>query len=179
MLIDLGFCKKFVDEENRHIAFRRGKPITGTARYISVNNHAGCELSRRDDLEALLYMIVFLHKGTLPWQGLPPTADVRERYRQVAQIKADTAAAVLCSSMPPQYAAFHGAVKRLAFEERPPYEDLRATFYQALLQMGVSMADMKYDWNEAQEPKSEVLAALAAQQPQQQQQPQPQLQQQQ
>ncbi|KAJ6216670.1 hypothetical protein RDWZM_007827 [Blomia tropicalis] len=83
-LIDLGFCKRYVDEHNCHIEYKKGKPITGTARYISVNNHGGCELSRRDDMEALIYMIVFLHKGHLPWQGLnAQSMGIKERYRQM------------------------------------------------------------------------------------------------
>lgn len=39
-------------------------------RYASINSHKNFEVSRRDDLEALLYMMVFLYKGELPWQGL-------------------------------------------------------------------------------------------------------------
>lgn len=70
-----------MDDENVHIEFRRGKPITGTQRYISVNNHLGHELSRRDDLEALLYMMVFLHKGELPWQGVQ--GDPREKAKKI------------------------------------------------------------------------------------------------
>ncbi len=144
-----------MDDDNRHIEYRTGKPFTGTIRYISVNNHASRELSRRDDLEALLYMIVFLHKGKLPWQGLPATADVRERYKQVGLVKHNIKASELCSSMPPHYASFLSTVKKLQFEQRPPYEDLRANFYQSLLQMGVSMPKEIYDWNEAHEPKSD------------------------
>ncbi len=36
---------------------------------MSVRNQKGQEVSRRDDLEALLYMSVHMFKQTLPWEG--------------------------------------------------------------------------------------------------------------
>ena len=52
-----------------HIPYKDGKNLTGTARYTSVNTHLGIEQSRRDDIEVLTYIFIFM-KGNLPWQGL-------------------------------------------------------------------------------------------------------------
>ena len=83
-LADFGFSKDYLDERNCHIPFQKGKPITGTARYISINNHQGKEVSRRDDMEALMYMCLFLHKGELPWQGIV-AKNIKEKYKQIGE----------------------------------------------------------------------------------------------
>jgi serine/threonine protein kinase len=63
-LIDFGLSKRFIDgKTRRHIAYRDGKGLTGTPRYASINSHLGKEQSRRDDLEALGYVLVYLYQG--------------------------------------------------------------------------------------------------------------------
>ena len=67
-VIDMGLCKSYIDPvKNKHIKFVTNKQLTGTARYCSINSHLGYELSRRDDLEALCYLMVYLYVGCLPW----------------------------------------------------------------------------------------------------------------
>ena len=62
-LIDFGLSKRFRDPNTGlHIPYRDGKNLTGTARYASINTHLGMEQSRRDDIEALSYLLIFFFK---------------------------------------------------------------------------------------------------------------------
>lgn len=57
------------------------------------------EQSRRDDLEALGYMYMYLTRGELPWQGLK-VHHSKERFQKIGEIKKSTAIAALCEGYP-------------------------------------------------------------------------------
>lgn len=65
-LIDYGLCKQYF-KNGEHIALKTDKKMIGTVIFCSRNAHQGLELSRRDDLIAWLYMIVYLVRK-LPWE---------------------------------------------------------------------------------------------------------------
>ena len=63
-ITDFGLSKQFITM-GQHIPCKTNKDLTGTARYVSINTHNGLEQSRRDDLEALSYVIIFFYKVIL------------------------------------------------------------------------------------------------------------------
>lgn len=78
-LIDFGLCNKYLTQYLNHIPFRNTKRILGTPLYASNNALLGkgnlsyfdtnSEESRRDDIESLVYILIYCYKGTLPWKG--------------------------------------------------------------------------------------------------------------
>lgn len=62
-IIDFGFCKKYSISDNP----KTTSSLIGSPNYASINAHNCVELSCRDDLESLGYMLIYLHFGKLPW----------------------------------------------------------------------------------------------------------------
>jgi serine/threonine protein kinase len=63
-IVDYGLAKRFFDPKTKvHIPYRDDKSLTGTARYASIHAHLGEELSRRDDLEAVGFVMLYFFKG--------------------------------------------------------------------------------------------------------------------
>lgn len=79
-LIDYGLTKKYLNSKNNHIEFKEGKNIVGTIKYCSVNLHNGCEASRRDDIESLIYTFIKIYSKKLPWDNF--TIDDKEYYKK-------------------------------------------------------------------------------------------------
>jgi serine/threonine protein kinase len=86
-ILDFGLSKKFRSSRtHQHIKFSVNKKLTGTARYASINALKGCEQSRRDDLEAIGYVLMYFLRGSLPWQGLHVNKG-EDRYKKILQKK--------------------------------------------------------------------------------------------
>ena len=99
-VIDFGLAKRFKDPKTgQHIRYRNGKNLTGTARYASVNTHMGIEQSRRDDLEGICYVALYMLRGSLPWQGLTAKNKL-EKYRKIMESKMSTSVESLCKGFP-------------------------------------------------------------------------------
>jgi len=143
--IDFGLAKRFRDPKTgKHIPFREGKQLTGTARYASINTHQGLEQSRRDDLEALGYVYVYLFKGSLPWQGLKNETK-QDKYAAIYEKKVNTPIKELCKGMPDEFVTFFEYCRRLRFDEKPDYSYLRRIFKELFLREGFEF-DHIYDW---------------------------------
>jgi len=78
--------KRYLDEEDNHIPSVNNKKLTGTARYASINNHKGMCPSRRDDLESLGFVLLYLLQGKLPWQGIKHS-DKEIKYKMIGDEK--------------------------------------------------------------------------------------------
>lgn len=99
-IIDFGLSKKYRSSRTfQHISFITNKKLTGTARYASINALSGYEQSRRDDLESIGYILIYLLKGSLPWQGLKVHAD-EDRYQKILEKKKKISIEKLCDGLP-------------------------------------------------------------------------------
>jgi casein kinase 1 len=144
-IIDFGLAKKYRDPKTQqHIPYREGKNLTGTARYASVNTHLGIEQSRRDDLEAVGYVLMYFNRGSLPWQGLKANSK-KEKYEKIMEKKVSTPIEVLCKHFPTEFVTYLNYCRSLRFEDRPDYAYLRRLLKDLFFKEGYQY-DFVFDW---------------------------------
>ena len=162
-ILDFGLAKKYRSSRTlKQIPLVNKKKLTGTARYASINALKGFEHSRRDDLEAVGYVLIYVLKGHLPWQGIPAKTK-EERYRKILRKKMQTSAKELCSDIPEEFEKYIDYTRKLEYLEKPDYDMLKGLF-NLMLKKDNSKFDYIYDWTTPEErlkrramtPKSEL-----------------------
>jgi len=155
-VIDFGLSKRYRDSKtNMHIPYREGKSLTGTARYASLNTSLGVEQSRRDDMECLINVFIYLLKGSLPWQGLPGNTK-NEKYRNIMEKKMQTTPEVLCLGLPNEFVTFLNYTRSLRFEDRPDYNYLRRILNEVYIRSGFeSNLDIQDSLRRVSKPENE------------------------
>ena len=145
-ILDFGLAKKYRSSKTlQHYAVMKSKNLTGTARYASINALDGLTQSRRDDLEAVGYVLLYFLRGRLPWQGIP-VKNKEERYRKIKQKKIDVTAEELCQGFPMQFVQYINYTRNLEYEQDPNYHFLKNLFTSVLSEMGHKV-DCYYDWD--------------------------------
>ena len=66
---------------------------------IELIKHLGIEQSRRDDLEAIGYIIIYFFKKSLPWQGIKGT-EKEKKYLRILEKKLAFPIELLCKDLP-------------------------------------------------------------------------------
>merc|ERR1712226_203078 len=142
-----GLAKKYRDPKTQqHIPYRENKSLTGTARYAFINAHLGVEQSRRDDLEAIGYVLMYFNRGQLPWQGMQANTK-EEKYHKIMESKRATSIEVLCKGYPAVFASYLNYCRALRFEDRPDYAYLRRLFKDLFMREGF-VNDGMFDWSQ-------------------------------
>ena len=147
-IIDFGLAKMYRDAKGEHIPYRDGKPLTGTARYASINTHLGIEQSRRDDLESVGYVLVYFLGGELPWQGIK-VKRFEEKYKKIMDKKISTSVESLCKGFPIEIQSFIEYTRQLKFDETPKYSYMKEILMSMAKKERIEF-DYDYDWNRKQ-----------------------------
>jgi len=116
-IIDFGFCKKYLIND-KHIEMKKTSSIIGSHSYASINSHNCIELSRRDDLESLGYLLIYLISNQLEWQNIE-LPNEKERNNLIKLKKEQI---IFNKNIPVVFINFLNYVRNLKFEETPNYE---------------------------------------------------------
>ena len=145
-LLDFGLAKKYRSSRTlEHYPIVKSKNLIGTARYASINALNGLTQSRRDDLEAIGYVLMYFLRGRLPWQGIP-VRNKEERYRKIMEKKMATSAEELCQGFPNEFTNYINYTRNLQYEQDPDYSFLKSLFVNVLKKENC-IIDCYYDWD--------------------------------
>ena len=147
-LLDFGLSIEYNNNNHKNIESQKieqnNKEFIGNARYSSINALEGGALSKRDDLESLGYLIVYLALGELPWQGYI-SYDNRDKYYKIKEIKKKTTPKQLCKDLPGEFEEYINYTRNLKYEEIPNYQYLKNLFINVLKNLKFKF-DYYYDW---------------------------------
>ena len=142
-LLDFGLAKKYRSSTTlKHYPMIKKKNLTGTARYASINALNGLSQSRRDDLEAVGYVLLYFLRGKLPWQGLHVKSK-EDRYHKIMEIKMKTTPNELCLGFPKEFEYYVEYCRKLEYEDDPDYTYLKNLFNNILK----NDIELVYDWD--------------------------------
>jgi len=119
-VIDFGFCKRYIDHHGEHLPQTTEKTPLGTPNYISINVHDGLEPSRRDDLESVGYMMLYMLYGKLEWNEI---TEFYNDYKNVNnKIKILKIKIVEKEEIPRQIREYLLYCRNLGYDETPNYD---------------------------------------------------------
>eukprot|EP00602_Paraphysomonas_sp_CaronLab_P004341 CAMPEP_0185031516 /NCGR_PEP_ID=MMETSP1103-20130426/19037_1 /TAXON_ID=36769 /ORGANISM="Paraphysomonas bandaiensis, Strain Caron Lab Isolate" /LENGTH=353 /DNA_ID=CAMNT_0027567061 /DNA_START=1 /DNA_END=1062 /DNA_ORIENTATION=- len=131
-IVDFGLSSFYRSSSGLHVRYTDEHSIAGTKGYMSHNALLGIEQSRRDDMEALGYVLLALYPGyTLPWREAVDEGEDSEgndAFHAIERIMARTTLRDLCAGVPGEYKEYFRHVKSLGFFEKPNYRYLRTLF---------------------------------------------------
>ena len=135
-LIDFGNARKYKSSKTgKHIKLVKSNKVYGSLIFLSTNALKGIEQTRKDDLEALGYVIIYLYIGSLPWSSFKHknltqgVLKIREERKKISIEK-------ICDGMPNEMNIYLNYVNNLKYEECPDYEYLRKLFWNVLKKIG-------------------------------------------
>ena len=149
-LIDFGFAKKYKSSRTgKHIQFKNLGKLYGSLAYSSVNGNAGYEQSRRDDLESLGYMLVFLATNKLPWKNKKIMQNIKDKINteeeEIYKMKKTLIPKKMCEGLPEEFIDYIKYCRKLEFEQDPDYNYLKNLFSLILIKEK-QKNDLKFVW---------------------------------
>ena len=144
-IIDFGLAKQYLNNKTgKHVKYCVNKKWSGTSRFASANTLKGIEPSRRDDMESFCYLLLYLMKGSLPWDQINEPSEINEIliiYKMKEYMPAD----IMFKDLPWQMSEFYKYCKNLNFEQKPNYNYLRKLLINILEYIG-EKNDLYFSW---------------------------------
>lgn len=142
-LIDFGLASSFVDEKGVHIK-EQDCLFSGNPIFCSRNTIIQKTPSRRDDLESLAYLLVYLHQGHLWFFQDDPELETVEYIAMQKQIGTPE---MICGEFSKVLLGFVTRIFALEYSEEPNYQELINLLLNVLKDNNLEFTGV-FDWTE-------------------------------
>jgi serine/threonine protein kinase len=110
-IIDFGLCKLY-KEDNNHIPFKKINNIIGTINYVSINVHNLYEPCRSDDVESVIYVLLYLlDPQYMDWLNCTCLMDIKDKKENI----------IFNNKIPTEIIEFLKYTRSLKFTDKPRY----------------------------------------------------------
>lgn len=151
-MIDFGLCCSYLTPEGQHVPFHDHCPLTGNVKYASISKHHGLTQGRKDDIESLIYMLIYFANGSLPWGSIEGNSD-RETIELIRKEKERLSPEDICLGLPYEFTTLLADVRKLDFDEEPHY-DAYIMELRTILQKCGFIEDGFFEWHHDDTPLS-------------------------
>lgn len=141
-IIDFGLSRRYLCEDGRPFPARETPGFVGTPDYASINTLQRNEQSQRDDLVSLIYTLIELKRGSLPWKSMDRDHSLK--------LKQEIPPEKLFKKMPRQLEMMYTIINHMDIFEVPKYDLLISFLVEAMDEYKCTWDD-PYDWDLLQE----------------------------
>eukprot|EP01080_Neovahlkampfia_damariscottae_P002470 gene2470-3179_t len=153
-VIDFGLARKYISNDGKHKEPRKQVGFRGTGRYASINSHQEKELSRRDDLWSIFYVLVEFSYGSLPWRKV-------KDLKRIGELKIKYTNKELLTELPEEFTTFMDYISNLGYEEEPDYLHLKNLLKQSSEKKEEYSLDHPFDWEFKEERQKESINEIS------------------
>ena len=126
-LIDFGLACAYLENDGSHTVKTQLNKFSGNFLFASLNSCRGFNKSRRDDIEAIFYVLIYLlNNKTLPWTNFDKNFQGQGRnFRDyLAERLKKTYTRQLFKMIPNEMRDCLKKVFMMRFDEEPPYDEI-------------------------------------------------------
>lgn len=149
-MLDFGLARYYLSSDGTIRTPRYQAGFRGTVRYASPNCHNNQDLARHDDIWSLLYMLIEMVSGGLPWRKLEDKNDVGKMKKEIQPES-------LCSECPPEFIQIYKILMEYSYVSTPEYQRMQRILDSILERLHIQLTEA-YDWekeNEKEQQKQE------------------------
>ena len=168
LLIDYDLAGIYRTNEFSHLLFQKDEKIVGNLSFKSLAGNCFITQTRRDDLESIIYCLIYFFNGELPWEKeninmvyqrlnrkLLRKKTLSEEERELIipreriffEFKKKISVKKLCEGLPTEFEILLSYCRNMTFQEEPNYELMKDLLKRVILNNSNNLeGDYKFIW---------------------------------